>query len=124
MDYSMPGFNNTWTVYFQMFKVDLEKTEEPEIKLPTSTGSSKNMRVPEKHLFLLYWLRQSLWLCGSQQTVEKSYRDGNTRPPDLPPEKCMQVKKQQLELDVEQQTGSRSGKEYVKAVYCHPAYLT
>ena len=36
----------------------------------------------------------------------------------------MQAKKQQLELDTEQQTGSKSGKEYVKAVYCHPAYLT
>ena len=36
----------------------------------------------------------------------------------------MQVKKQQLELDMEQQTGSKSGKEYVKAVYCHLAYLT
>ena len=46
-------------------------------------------RVPEKHLFLLYWLRQSLWLCGSQQTVENSERDGNTRPPDLPLEKSV-----------------------------------
>ena len=36
----------------------------------------------------------------------------------------MEVKKQQLELDMEQQTGSKSEKEYVKAVYCHPAYLT
>ena len=36
----------------------------------------------------------------------------------------MQVKKQQLELNMEQQTGSKSGKEYVKVVYCHPAYLT
>ena len=36
----------------------------------------------------------------------------------------MQVRKQQLELHMEQQTGSKSGKEYVKAVYCHPAYLT
>ena len=36
----------------------------------------------------------------------------------------MQVKKQQLEPDMEQQTGSKSGKEYVKAMYCHPAYLT
>ena len=36
----------------------------------------------------------------------------------------MQVEKQQLELDMEEQTGSKSGKEYVKAVYCHPAYLT
>ena len=44
-------------------------------------------RVPEKHLFLLYWLCQSLWLCGSQETVENSERDGNTRPPDQPLEK-------------------------------------
>ena len=36
----------------------------------------------------------------------------------------MQVRKQQLELDMEQQTGSKLGKEYVKAAYCHPAYLT
>ena len=36
---------------------------------------------------------------------------------------CMQVKKQQLEPDMEQQTGSKSGKEYIKAVYCHPAHL-
>ena len=46
-------------------------------------------RVPEKHLLLLYWLPQSLWLCESQQTVENYERDGNTRPPDLPPEKSV-----------------------------------
>ena len=45
-------------------------------------------------------------LCGSQQTVENSSRDGNARLPYLPPEKSMQVKKQQLDLDMEQQTGS------------------
>ena len=37
---------------------------------------------------------------------------------------CMQAKKQQLEPDMDQQTGSKRGKEYIKAVYCHPAYLT
>ena len=52
-------------------------------------------------------------------------RDRTTRTPDLPPrEICMQVKKQQLEPDMEQRTGSKLGKEYIKAVYCHPAYLT
>ena len=56
--------------------------------------------------------------------MENSERDGNTRPPDLPLEICMQVRKQQLELDMEQQTGSKQEKKYVKAVYCHPAYLT
>ena len=43
----------------------------------------------KKHLFLLYWLCQSLWFCGSRQTVENSERDGNTRPPDLPLEKSV-----------------------------------
>ena len=42
-----------------------------------------------KHQLLLYWLRQSLWLCRLQQTVENSERDGNTRTPDLPPEKSV-----------------------------------
>ena len=49
----------------------------------------KSKRVPEKYLLLLYWLCQSLWLCGSQQIVETSERDGNTRLPDLPPEKSV-----------------------------------
>ena len=44
-------------------------------------------RVPEKHLFLLYWIHQSLRLCGSQSTAENPERDGRTRPPDLPLEK-------------------------------------
>ena len=84
----------------------------------------KSKRVPEKHLLLLYWLWQSLWLCGSQQTVENPSRDGNTRQLTCPRETCMQVKKQQLESYMEQQTGSKSGKEYIKAIYCHPSYLT
>ena len=63
--------------------------------------------------------------CGSQPTVEDSSRAGNTRPLDLPPEKSVcRSSREQLEMDVEQQTGSKSGKEYVKAVCCHPAYLT
>ena len=56
--------------------------------------------------------------------MENSSRDGNTRPLDLPREICTQVKEEQLEPDMEQQTGSKLGKEYVKAVYYHPAYLT
>ena len=140
-----------WTLNFQMFKLVLEKEEEPEIKLPTSAGSLKKQESSRKTSIsavlraggegdergwdgwtasptrwtwvwvdsgswwwtgrpgvlwfmgsqrvehdwatemnwteLLYWLHQSLWLCGSQQTVENSERDGNTRPPDLPLEK-------------------------------------
>ena len=71
----------------------------------------EKVRVPEKHLLLLYWLCQSFWLCGSQQTVENSESDGNTRPPDLLPEKSVCSSRSKLELDMEQQTGSKSGKD-------------
>ena len=63
-------------------------------------------------------------LCGSQQTVENSSRDGNQTTLLASWEICMQVKKEQLELDMKQPTGSKLGKEYVKAVYSHPTYLT
>ena len=46
--FSKLGFNSTWTVNFQMFKLDLEKAEEPEIKLPTSVGSSKKQESSRK----------------------------------------------------------------------------
>ena len=108
-----------------MFKPDLQKAEEPEIKLPTSVGSSKKQESSRKHLRLLYWPRQSLWLCGSHQTVEHLLRRWEyqiTLPASW--EICMQVKKQQLELDMEQWTGSKLGWKYVKTVYCHSAYLT
>ena len=65
-------------------------------------------RVPEKHLFLLYWLCQSLWLCGSQEACGKFWKRWEyqtTWPASC--ETYMQVKKQQLELDMEQQTGSK-----------------
>ena len=71
---------------FQMFKLVLEKTEEPEIKLPKSTGSTKKQDSSrKKSIFALLTMAKSL--CGSQKTVENSERDGNTRPPDQPLEK-------------------------------------
>ena len=56
--------------------------------------------------------------------MENSSRDGNTRLPYLPPEKSVCTPRSKLEPDMEQQTGSKLGKESVKVVYCHPAYLT
>ena len=50
-------------------------------------GSSKKQENSRKTATLLYWLCQSLWLCGSQQTLENSSRDGNNRLPYLPPKK-------------------------------------
>ena len=66
----------------------------------------KSKEVPEKQVFLLYWLCQSLWLCGSQYTVENSKSDGNARPPDLPLEKPV-CRSGSNSLDMEQQTGSK-----------------
>ena len=121
--FSKPGFSNTWTVNFQMFKLDLEKAEETKIKLPPSTGHRESKRILGKHLLLLYWLSQILWLCRSQQTGKflKRWEYQTTWPASW--EICMQVRKQQLELDMEQWTDFKLGKEYVKAVHCHPAYL-
>ena len=57
--------------------------------------------------------------------MENSERGWNTRPPYLPPEKPVcRLRSNRLELDMKQLTGSESGKEFVKGVYCHPAYLT
>ena len=108
-----------WAVNFQMFKLIFEKAEEQEIKLPTIAGSSKKQESSRKTSVSVS-LTMPKPLYGSQQTVENEYQ--TTWPVSW--EICMQVKKQQLELDMEQQTGSKLGKEYVKAVYCHPDYLT
>ena len=78
------GFNNMWTVNFQMFKLVLEKAKEPEIKLPTSVGSSKKQESCRKSSTSAF-LTVPKPLCGSQQIVENSSRDGNSRPSDLTP---------------------------------------
>ena len=70
-----------------MFNLDLEKAEEPEIKLPTSIGSSKK-RVPEKHLLGLIDCVKAID-CVDHNKLRKILRDGNIRPPDLPPEKSV-----------------------------------
>ena len=67
-------------------QADLEKAEEPEIKLPTSDGSLKKQESSRKTSALLTTTKP---FCGSQQTVENSSKDGNTRPPYLPPEKSV-----------------------------------
>ena len=87
--FSKPGFNSPWTVNFQMFKLNLEKAKEPEIKLPTSSESLKKHESSRKTSISALWTVPNLWLCGSQQNVKNSERDGNIRPLDLPPEKSV-----------------------------------
>ena len=104
-------FNSIWTKHFQMFKLDLEKAREPEIKLSTSVGSQKKQENSRKTSTIASLTRLSLWLCGSKQTGKflKRWDYQTTWPASW--EICMQVKRQQLELDMEQQTGSKLGKE-------------
>ena len=114
-----------WTVNFQMFKLDLEKVEEPEIKLPTSIVSLKKQdssRNTSTSAVLTMPKPLTVWVTTNSGKFWKRWEYQTTWPASW--ETCMQVRKQQFELDMEQQTGSKQGKEYVKAVYCHPAYLT
>ena len=88
-----------------MYKLDLEKAEEPEIKLPTSAGSSKKLEEFQKNVYFCFIDYAKAFDCVNHKKLENSERDENTRPP--PEKPCMQVKKQQLEQDMEQQTGSK-----------------
>ena len=91
-----------------MFKLDLEKAEEPEIKLPTSVGSSKKTREFQKNIyfcFIDYAKPLIVWITINYGKFLKrmEYQTTLTAPWEI----CMQVRKQQLELDMEQQTGSK-----------------
>jgi len=108
-----------------MLTLDLEKAEEPEIKLTTSIGSSKNQESSRKtSISALLTMPKPLtvWITINCGKFWKRWEYQTTWPGSW--ETYMQVRKQQLELDMEQQSGSKLGKEYVKAIYCHPAYLT
>ena len=72
-----------------MFKLDLEKAEEPEIKLPTSAGSWKKAREFQKNIYFCFIDYAKAFDCVDHNKLENSERDGNTRPPDLPPEKSV-----------------------------------
>ena len=104
-------------VNFQMFKLVLEKAQEPEIKLPTSTGSLKKQENSKKtSISALLTMPKPLivWITINCGKFFKRLEYQTTWPAFW--EIWMQVRKQQLELDIDQQTGSKSGKEYVKAV--------
>ena len=94
-------------------------------QLPISTGSSKKQESSRKSstsALLTLPKPLSVWITTNHGKFLKRWEYQTTSPASW--DICMQVKRQQLELDMEQQTGSKSGEEYVKAVYCHPAYLT
>ena len=103
-----------WSKNFQMFKLDLEKAEEQEIKLPARKISTFALLTRPKLL--------TVWITVNCGKFLKRWGYQTTWPTSW--EISMQFRQQQLELNMEQHMGSKPGKEYVKAVYCHPAYLT
>ena len=108
LKFSKPGFSNTWTVNFQMFKLDVEKADEPEIKLPTSTGSSKKQESSRKtsiSALLTTPKPLTVWITINCGKFWKRWEYQTTWPASW--ETCMQVRKQHLEPDMEQQTGSK-----------------
>ena len=80
--------NSTWTMNFKMFKLDLEKAEEPEIELPASAESSKKQEF-QKNIYFCFIDYSKGFDCVDHNKLENSSKDGNTRPPDLSPEKSV-----------------------------------
>ena len=110
----------------------MELREAEDIKKRWQELYKKAVNDPDNHDGVITHLEPEIlecevkWILGKhhyEQTVGNSSRDGNTRPPYLPPEKSVCRSRSKLEPDMEQQTGSKLGKKYIKAVYCHPAYL-
>ena len=99
-----------------MFKLFLEKAEEPENQIANICW-----------IIIIYFCftdcaKAFVWITTNCGKFWKRWEYQTTWPVSW--EICTQIKKQQLELDMEQWTGSKLEKDYVKAVYCHPAYLT
>ena len=86
---------------------------------------TEKAREYQKNIYFCFIDYAKAFDCVDHKKLENSEKDRSTRPPYLPPEKSVcRSGKQQLGPDLEQRTGSKLGKDYVKAVYCHPAYLT
>ena len=105
------GFSSTWTEIFQMYKLGFEEAEEPEIKLTTFAGSWKkqgNSRKTSTSALLTSWNVD----CVDHNKLQKILKEMGV-PDSLPVswEICIWVKKQQLEVDMEQCISSKLGKE-------------
>ena len=97
-----------WTVNFQMFKLDLEKAEEPRYHIANIHLIIKNTREFQRNIYFCFIDYAKAFDCvDHNKLLKNSSRDGNTRPPYLAPEKAVCTSRSKLELDMEQQTGSK-----------------
>ena len=108
-----------------MFKLDLKKAEEPDIKLPTSVGSSKKQESSRKNIYFCF-----IDYTKASDCVDYSKLWTILQEMEIPNHLTCLLRnlyagqEATVRTGHEQQTGSKSGKEYVKAIYCHPAYFT
>ena len=113
-----------WTVNLGIFKLDLEKAEGTRDQIANICWITEKARKFQKNIYLCFidYTKAFGVITTNCGKFFKRWEYQTTWPVSW--EICMQVKKQQLEPNMGQQTGSKSRKEYVTAVYCHPAYLT
>ena len=116
--FSKPGFNSTWIKNFQMFKLYLEKAEEPEVKCPTSAGSQKNQEF-QKKIYVWFTDYAKAFDCADHKKncgkFLTRWEYQTTWPASW--EICIQVKRQQVRTWHGTMDWFQIGKEYVKAVY-------
>ena len=115
------GYNSIWTENFQTYKLGLGKAEDTETKLPTFVEKAWEF---QKNVYVCFIKYATGFDCVDHNKGKFLKRWEYQTNLSASWETCVWVKKQQLELDMEQWTGSKLGKEYVTVVYCHPAYLS
>ena len=119
------GFSSVWTKNFQMYKRDYEKAEETEIKLPTFFGTwikQENSRKTSTSASFTMLKPLTRGITTNCEKFLNKWEYQSTFP--ISWQTCRQVKRQQLEPDMEKLTSSKFEKEYDKDIYFHPAYLT
>ena len=121
----MPGFNSMQTENFQMFKLVLEKAEEPEIKMPTSAGSWKKQESSRKNIYFSFIDYAKAFDCVDHNKLWKILKEMR-----IPNHLTCLLRNLYAGQEATARTGhgttwtrSKLGKEYIKAVYSHPAYL-
>ena len=116
--------SSSWTKKFQMYKLGTEKKgiRDQIASIWWITEKAREFQKTSTSALLTTPKPLTVWITANCGTFFKRWEYQTTGPASW--EICMQVKKQQFELDMEQWTGSKFRKEYIKDVYCHSAYLT
>ena len=115
------GINSTWTVIVQLYKLHLENADKPEIQIANIHWIIEKAREFQEKICFIDYVKVFVWITTNGGIFLQRCEYQTTLPASW--ETCMQVNKQQLEPDTEQRTGSKLGKEYVKAAYCHPLLI-